>query len=657
MLSATAVVVNMMTSERSNRNTQCRRTAPPQQTSKPPRRRRNSQEQRASPSAVEEPISLSDDCNYEANQATLDQWAGSQSAPDEQNGQTPLTPEADVDDDYADSSDDDDCIREQERRQELLDMIVAKALHSPEFLRTAREVLVATQPAPDTGSPVPTIWFDAADEGYRLLWDHSCRFADEHEGERPDRETLERIARAVWSRSTSDPEQIEEYAADELAAIDRVFRHDSDGQEPGRHLSLLKMYLTSRVQVVQRDQLGREQTDAEYDAGLRQAMEYRRRIEDIGTGRGRPWKMRGDELIRDHSTPRPAVIGSSECTGPGLIRERQIAMMASMTKVKKSWATNQLAGCIVSGEQWLGHPVRQGDALLVDTELDQDDIGFRMAEIQRDMGLTDEQMHLIEVWGMRGQDCWISSLVEELEAMSTARLQEISILVVDAAYSFVEGDENNSQTWKLLIAPLQAFAARHNIAVVIVHHATKGDQSQKNVRDIGSGSGVLQRMVDCVIAIREHAEKDVYVMAALPRSFATPEPVCIKWEFPTMRLAPEYDPTELKKQGSPTLDTAGDRAAKELIMEMLDAPANREGVPAGRIRVLLGAGNGKVKRLLGQLEVAGRIRTTNSQRGNTAALYVSRIWDFDDLPVPDDDEEFPLGPDDDHPPVLQMENA
>ena len=69
-------------------------------------------------------------------------------------------------------------------------------------------------------------------------------------------------------------------------------------------------------------------------------------------------------------------------------------------------------------------------------------------------------------------------------------------------------------------------------AFAIVHHSSKGDQSDKSVTDMGSGAGSISRATDTHLVIRPHETEGMAVLEAVTRSFKQVEPTSIKLDYP-----------------------------------------------------------------------------------------------------------------------------
>ena len=92
-------------------------------------------------------------------------------------------------------------------------------------------------------------------------------------------------------------------------------------------------------------------------------------------------------------------------------------------------------------------------------------------------------------------------------------------------------------------------AERLGCAVVLIHHASKGNQSGRGVTDVGSGAGAQSRAVDAHIVLRPHEDDGAVVLDAAVRSWAPIAPVGLRWDFPIFNVDPTLDTTQLRREG------------------------------------------------------------------------------------------------------------
>src|SRR5690606_14857306 len=78
--------------------------------------------------------------------------------------------------------------------------------------------------------------------------------------------------------------------------------------------------------------------------------------------------------------------------------------------------------------------------------------------------------------------------------------------------------------------------------------ASKGNQSDKSVTDVGAGAGAQSRATDTHLVLRPHEEDDVVVMEGAARSWPPLEPMCLRWSVPVWTPDDSLDPTSLQRR-------------------------------------------------------------------------------------------------------------
>ena len=139
------------------------------------------------------------------------------------------------------------------------------------------------------------------------------------------------------------------------------------------------------------------------------------------------------------------------------------------------------------------------------------------------------------------------------------------MIILDAKYRFAtEGEsENENTTTAKFYNTIDQIAEKTGAAIVLVHHSSKGSQSDKRVTDVGSGAGAQSRAADCHLVLREHEEAGRMVLDAAVRSFPPVAPLVLKWEFPVWKADHEGDPTLLKGKAASSTKKAADKERLE----------------------------------------------------------------------------------------------
>lgn len=247
------------------------------------------------------------------------------------------------------------------------------------------------------------------------------------------------------------------------------------------------------------------------------------------------------DLIRENPNLRAIVIAD-------LLREGETMNIVAAPKVGKSWLVHALAISVVSGQPWLGKATTKGDVLLVDGELHRATLAYRLHTTQTAMRVDGDDCSVLDVWPVRGQRLTIEAIAIAFEAVPAGKYR---LIILDALYRFLplDGEENANETMTKIYNTLDEIASRTGSSIAVVHHATKGNQSEKAVTDVGSGAGAQSRAADTHLVLRQHESDDAVVVDAVVRSFPQLQPFVIRSNKPGWSLAPDLDPIHLKRSG------------------------------------------------------------------------------------------------------------
>ncbi|OHB79739.1 MAG: hypothetical protein A2W31_04415 [Planctomycetes bacterium RBG_16_64_10] len=321
------------------------------------------------------------------------------------------------------------------------------------------------------------------------------------------------------------------------------------------------------------------------------------------------------ELQQKYPTLNPPVIH-------GLLREGEVGNLIAPSKVGKSWLAYNLAISVAIGRPWLHQfDTVKGRVLLVDNELHRSTLAQRIPKVGDAMGIFAADYHdQFDIWPLRGN---LRSLVHLGLEFDKVERGYYKLVVLDAKYRFaVPGvSENDNAAETLIYNLLDDFADRTGAAFIVVHHSSKGDQSDKRTTDVGAGAGAQSRAADCHMILREHEDPDVVVLDAAVRSFQPVESLALRWDFPLWQPAPDVDPGKLKTKVSRMDQRTAERdkeGTNQILAALLDGPAT-----ARQLRAKTGLSRERQLRLLDRLQAAGHvIQTTIEVRGNECDQYI-----------------------------------
>jgi hypothetical protein len=156
-----------------------------------------------------------------------------------------------------------------------------------------------------------------------------------------------------------------------------------------------------------------------------------------------------------------------------------------------------------------------------------------------------------------------------------------------------------------------------------IHHQTKGDQSGKDVVDVGSGASAFARAVDAHLVLRRHEKDNHCVLDGAVRSWEPIEPMTLRWEYPLWQPAEDVDPTELKG-----LKTRGEetQAAKDVEADAAVLNAADGWKSHSELKRLTGMGDTRLYRCYARLRAQGVLEhQEQTGKGGRADCY-RRSW-------------------------------
>lgn len=231
----------------------------------------------------------------------------------------------------------------------------------------------------------------------------------------------------------------------------------------------------------------------------------------------------------------------------GLLREGETMNVIATQKTGKSWLVTDLVIAVAMGRPWLGRfPTRQGSVLVLDNELHGETIADRIPKVARARGIDPATFRRhVCVENLRGRLVDLVRLRTYFRAIQPGLFK---VVVLDAFYRFIppDTDENDNGTMARLYNYIDSYALDLRCSFVLVHHTTKGSQSNKSVTDVGAGAGAQSRAADTHLILRAHEEPKAVVLDAAIRSWPPIEPVCLRRECYVWDLAPDLDPALLK---------------------------------------------------------------------------------------------------------------
>jgi hypothetical protein len=258
--------------------------------------------------------------------------------------------------------------------------------------------------------------------------------------------------------------------------------------------------------------------------------------------------------------------------------------------------------------------------LLIDTELHEETVDYRIHEVATAMGLTDSQVNgRLERQCLRGSKATLRDITRHLQSVPEGHY---TLIALDSFYRSIPAgvSENDNAQMTDLFNEIDATTGRIGCGWLNVHHTSKGNQANKDTTDVGSGAGAMSRAVDAHIALRRHEIEDCVVLDAALRSWAPVEPLVLKWMFPLWKPIEGLDPTALKGRGTKQEERQREKDRQGLAA-IIDA---LRGGPATErtLRDQTGLSRERIQRLIPMLEHEGSVTWQAIQvRGNPCREY------------------------------------
>jgi len=251
----------------------------------------------------------------------------------------------------------------------------------------------------------------------------------------------------------------------------------------------------------------------------------------------------------------------------GFLRIGETMNIIAAPKTGKSWLVTQLAICVASGTEWFGHTCASGKVLLIDNELHEETSANRIPLVVEAMRKVNPGLpnvdDMIDVWNLRGKWKSIADLAAWLPKFREA---EYRMIVIDAFYRALpkDTDENDNGSIAGIYNLIDTFAKKVGCSFVLIHHTSKGNQSQKSITDVGAGAGSQSRAADTHLVLREHKDDGYLVLEAVVRSFPRQEPIVLQKAFPLMLPDYERNPEDLAGKAEQKMPKHGTEAVLEI---------------------------------------------------------------------------------------------
>ena len=221
------------------------------------------------------------------------------------------------------------------------------------------------------------------------------------------------------------------------------------------------------------------------------------------------------------------------------------AVLASGSKVGKTWILLDLATAVATGTPFLKFKTQKMKVLFINFEIRREFIADRLRIIQKQKNNSDPSN--LYFWNLRGATTDFETLIESI--IKFAIKENIKLIILDPIYKAMVGkSENTASSVGVLSNQIEQIVEATGAAVIFAHHFAKGNAAKKSQIDRMSGSGVFARDADSIITLTEHTEKGCYSVEMTLRNLAPQPPFVIEWQYPVMVERPDLSPADFKSE-------------------------------------------------------------------------------------------------------------
>lgn len=229
----------------------------------------------------------------------------------------------------------------------------------------------------------------------------------------------------------------------------------------------------------------------------------------------------------------------------GLIEVGSMIAFVGPAKAAKSHLAEEAAVCLASGVDFLGHKVKRQRVYVANVEVSAKQYKKRLRAICRGLSVQPSQLRgQLFVDNLRGNTATWGGI------MGAAKERQAQVVIIDPFYQVFKGKETDEGACLEAVEEMKKFLAA-GFTLFVVFHAPKGYSGDRQVVDMISGSSVLVRFPENVIAILPHAEEKLarVVDCSVLRDHAAIDPFTVKFDNGALVMAPDISPVLKSARG------------------------------------------------------------------------------------------------------------
>lgn len=254
-----------------------------------------------------------------------------------------------------------------------------------------------------------------------------------------------------------------------------------------------------------------------------------------------------------------------------LIECGSLIAIVGPAKAAKSWLALILCVCIATGRDFYGRATKRQRVYYANVEVSAKQAKKRLRAICQGLNVDAAELAgWLRIDNLRG------AVATWGQCYTAAKTVGADVVVIDPFYQVFKGEERDEAACLAAVEEMKKFLA-DGLTLFVVFHAPKGYSGDRQIVDMISGSSILVRFPENVIAILPHAtEKDARVIdCSVLRDYAAPDPFCVRFENGTLALASDLQPI-LKGAKAKQPKTEADKKAEEAARQKEREEGNRK---------------------------------------------------------------------------------
>jgi len=310
----------------------------------------------------------------------------------------------------------------------------------------------------------------------------------------------------------------------------------------------------------------------------------------------------------------------------GLIPRQALVFFPGLPKTRKSTTAALSLVCVAGGVDFLGHPVDEpGTVLYVSAEESTQVVVGRFRKLVRGLDLTpDIEKRISENLRVCCGEPWLLDLPSfQIKFEAELRRHRPAYVVLDpmVAIRGSDVDENSVRGMEPLLSFLRNVRLKHEVAVGVVHHSSKGVELAPSPETFLRGSGASAASFDVLVGSTRLGDDGLQNLLHIFSRHAAPRRLVASWSYSDITGS-------IQCVAETPVKTPTKGEAVDLVFEVEKLLANAPvGLTVSSIRISVNRSNKVVKDILASLERNGRAIT---KKGRTIRKdgqpYTTDLW-------------------------------